>query len=151
MAYNFTLALLPATTLESISITSPTVLAFDDIIASGRPTLTGAQVGAHVVLLDLTFGDSAKDYARDRDRQVYVVSFSGVSSTYVLEAAGEIERLRVQIDGEVAIEHGDSLPVERELLKYESDEDAHVAVFESLLGRPLTHVFKAHFVELSLR
>ena len=148
VAYNFSLAILPGTAMEEGSATVG-LLGFDEILASGRVELAGAQIGPHVVLVDIGFGESAKAYARDLGRQVYVVSFSGVSSTYVLEAAGVAQRLRVQIDGEVAVEQGAPLPVERELLGHEHDEDAHVAVFEALLGAPLRRVFEAHFLELT--
>ncbi len=50
--------------------------------------------------------------------------------------------------GEVVEESGTPLPAEATLKGHEFDEDAHLAVFEALVGRSLGEVEDAAFYEL---
>lgn len=146
MSYNFSLGILPETNLDALPIVDDAPRSFDDAAAGGAFDLVGAQVGPHVVLVDPLYGDGAKSLANGLGRQVYVVSFGGVADTYAIEAAGGLERLRAQTAGELVQDQGAPLAAEAALGGHAFPEDAHVAVFEALLGADLAGVFDASFV-----
>ena len=145
MSWNMSLSVLPDTDLAVLSLGDQS-MTLDD--ATSTMTLTGAQVGGHVVLVDPFYGEAARMAARHAGVQVYTVSLSGVSDTYAIEAHGPVERLRVSSYGEVVEESGTPLPAEAALDGHDFDEDAHLAVVEALVGRSLSDVMDTQFYEL---
>lgn len=145
MSWNMSLSVLPDTDLAVLGPRGQ-AMTLDD--AASAMSLGGAQVGAHVVLVDPFYGEAAQAAAAHARVQLYTVSLSGVSDTYAIEARGPVERLRVSSYGEVVEDEGAPLAAEVALEGHEFDEDAHLAVFEALLGHGLSAVMDARFYEL---
>lgn len=145
MSWNISLSVLPNTDLAHLDPGSQ-ALSLDE--ATDAFQLMGAQIGAHVVLIDPFYGVTAQLAAAQADAQLYTVSLGGTADTYAIEAHGPHTRLRVVTAGEVTTDQGTPLPAESALTGHDFDEDAHLAVFEALLGAPVAALQQAEFHEL---
>jgi len=150
MSTNVSLAVVRDTTLEEIGVDDPTPTPFDVATGMGEMRLMGAQVGRHVLVADALMGTRVTPLAAQLGRQVYVVTLSGASDTYVLEAHGPVTRLLVHSNGDVVEDRGAPLPVETEVLTGAVDlEDAHLAVVVALVDADQSAVREVSFVALA--
>lgn len=149
MSYNMTLAVVRDTVLAEIGIDDHTPTSFDVATGSAETRLMGAQVGRHVVVADAQLGARVVPLATVLGRQVYVVTLSGVSSTYVLEAHGPTTRLLVHAEGEVVEDQGEPLPAEALLAGADDLEDAHLALVTALADTGPQGLWDAPFVALT--
>jgi hypothetical protein len=95
------------------------------------------------------FGTQVAELAARLGRQAYVVTFSGVADTYVVQAVGPVERLLVHSAGEVLEDEGAPLAEESALVGVDDPEDAHVAVLEALLAVTFDDLWDVELVTLS--
>jgi hypothetical protein len=146
MSFNMTVAVLRGTTLDEVGVPDPEPLSFDEATSVEESRLTGSQLGPDTVLVDPMFGIQVAELAARLGRQAYVVTFSGVADTYVVQATGPVERLLVHAAGEVTDDEGEPLPEESALVGVDDPEDAHVAVLEALLGVTFDDLWDAEFV-----
>ncbi|UZN01760.1 hypothetical protein [Cellulomonas sp. S1-8] len=149
MSYNMSLAVVRDTTLEEIGVDDPTPVSFDLATGSAEMRLMGAQVGPHVLVADALLGARVTPLAAELGRQVYLVTLSGVSDTYVLEAHGPATRLLVHAAGEVVENRGEPLPVEALLASCDDLEDAHLALVTALAETVPDALWHATFVSLT--
>ncbi len=145
MSWNVSLTVLIEADLAGLDPQGPR-MSFDE--AAAAFALVGAQVGPHVVLIDPFYGPTAQQAAESIGAQRYTVGLGGTADTYAIEAEGPISRLRVVIEGEVTEDRGAPLPAEAALAGHALPEDAHLAVFEALLGAPIAALWGAEFFEL---
>ena len=145
MSWNISLSVLPNTDLAHLDPGSQ-ALSLDE--ATDAFQLMGAQIGAHVVLIDPFYGVTAQLAATRARTQLYTVSLGGTADTYAIEAYGPHSRLRVLTAGEVTKDQGPPLSAESALAGHDFEEDAHLAVFEALLGAPVAALEQAMFYEL---
>lgn len=145
MSFNVYLGLLPGTRLSELSIRSSQPASFDEVSSfEYAGFLTGAQIRDAVVLVEHS-DELSKGLAAELDRQLYVVMLGGVASAYAIEAVGPVNRLRATSEGEITDDVGSPLAAEELLDAWEFDEDAHLAVFEGLVGVDLAEIFQAEF------
>ncbi len=145
MGYNTSFAVIHDTTLDELGADPGTSLTFEEATSVASAGVAASQVGPHVVLVDPFYGVSAKPVASRLGRQIYVVSLGSTASTYAIEAEGAVHRVRAVSNGDLLADEGAPLPAEDRLAEHQYDEEAHLAVFGELLGRPLVEVGQATF------
>jgi hypothetical protein len=142
MAYDIALAVLPHRTLESVGASGP-ASSFVEAASTTAEALSAAQVGPHVVFADPMFGEMAK--AVVGGAQIFLVILGGTADQYVIQALGPLERLRVQLAGELVEDTGVPLGAEAALTEDGDAEDAHIAVLERLAGASFAEIQNAEF------
>lgn len=151
MSLTMTVVVVRDTSLDELSVRDRARLTFDAVYSMpDERGFAAAQIGAHVVALDPLHGELASAATEHLARQVYVVTLGGVSSTYVLQAFGPVTRLLVYQDGEVVENEGTPLPAEAALAREEFAEDAHLAVLAELMEAPLSALWAAPFMALTI-
>lgn len=149
MSFNTSLAVIRDTTLDELGVVDPAPLTFDVVASSRAEHLAGKQVGPHVLAVDPFLGELVAPAAARLGRQVHVVMLGGVSSTYVLQSHGPVERLLVLQDGEVVEDRGERLPAEAALDGHDHHEDAFLALVTALVEGPASALWEGSYVRLA--
>ncbi|MFV0372874.1 hypothetical protein [Microbacterium sp.] len=151
MGVNIALSVIEGTTLAEVGVEDSTPMPFDE--AEHSMDVMGTQVGDRVVLIDSIGGQASKELAEALGRQVYTVVVSSVSDTYVWEARGGEERLRVLMDGEIAEDQGEPLDVEEVFDEVDGSDDGfvdherqHLELFNRVAGVSLSDLWDVEFV-----
>jgi len=142
MSWNTTLGIIVDTRLDELGLTGEAV-AYDLVEA---PEVGAAQIGRHVVVVDRDqTGAEIKEIATALGRKAYLVTLSAYGNSYTLEAFGPISRLRTVAGGQVVAEQGAPLPAEAAGAGAATEESAHLAIVEALLGTGIAAVTGAEY------